>query len=136
MITKPRFVTIDTQDFTDGKVPVWNADDFKFEPGNAATGITTISGNETITDLDIGSATEIFVDHVADANFELCEYPRVVAPVGVRVTVLASGIDGNNTKGSQFVLLIENVSYATDGGYGDPSPDIPLSWTRIGQVAV
>lgn len=97
--------------------------------------LTTISGEETITDLDIGNATEIHVDHSGDATFAFCEYPYITVPSGVRVTVLASSSDAHKTDGSNFVLLVENVSYATDGGYGDSSPDVALSWARTGQVA-
>jgi hypothetical protein len=103
-------------------------------PGGSET--SAVSGTETITDLAVGAATEITVDHSADADFDTCEYPRIVGPVGVRATVLASGISGDSTTGAQFVLLVENVSYVADGGYGYSEPDITLDWTRVGQVAI
>lgn len=36
MITKPRFVTIDTEEFTDGKVPVFDEDTNSFKASDSS----------------------------------------------------------------------------------------------------
>lgn len=100
--------------------------------------MTTITGSETITGLNTGTATEITVEHSGDATFEWCEYPHVTGPLGVRVTVLAlssrsnneEATEGDSTTESQFVLLIENVNFTS--GYPDID-DIVLDWSRIGK---
>lgn len=99
-------------------------------------GLTAISGQEIITDLIIGAATEITVSHSSNAVFGSCDDPLIVAPVptGIRVTPLTLGTNGDAKSGAQFVWLIENVGLVADGGYGGAAPDLVLNWTRIGQV--
>lgn len=90
-----------------------------------------IAGSETIVGLAAGQTTEITVNHSVAANFALGEYPRITAPTGVRVRVLAvSGtIAGAATSGSGFVLQIENLSFVPGSG---ASSNIVLPWTRKG----
>lgn len=98
----------------------------------SASGVTftTISGTETLVGLGIGASTQIYVSHGSGTFFLMCEYPIVVAPLGVAVTVLAHGstAEANTyTDKTGFVLEVKNADYA---GYDD----ITLDWTRTGIV--
>ena len=132
MKTQPRFQTIDTQDFTDGQVPVWDADNFRFIPSDAGSAyITTITGTFNIAALGLNEQVEVLVDHHTDAVFAFCEYPVITAaPEGVIVTVLARGYNNDSTNGQQFVLLV------TNGETGHPGYDGSISgaWSLKGYV--
>lgn len=94
--------------------------------------VVEISGEELVVSLPPGVTTEITAIH-PETIFHLCEYPRCVAPVGVRISVLACGTNGDSTNGQQFVLLIENIDCPNTRGASTP-PDITIRWTRCGIV--
>lgn len=134
MKTLPRFQTIDTQDFTNGKAAVWDAANFKFAPGDAGLGTPAIiTGSFNVTGLGHNEKVEVLVDHHDAAIFLFCEYPVIITvPEGVIISVLARGHDNDSTNGQQFVLLIENggdgsISYDYDGNF-------TVNWSRKGYV--
>lgn len=115
----------------DGDVMAFDEATETFKP----VGTSVISGEAVVEDLEIDDASEVTIDHSGDGVFASREYPVITAPVGVRVTVLAVGSNGDSTNGSQFVLLVENIAHATNLGYGGVAPDVLLEWTRKGSLA-
>jgi hypothetical protein len=89
--------------------------------------LTTLAGTGRLDDFAIGTTYLLEVDHSGDFAFGMCPMPEFVVPDGVLVRVLAETTDGG-----QFAVELENVSYATDLGYGGADPDVPYSWTRRG----
>jgi hypothetical protein len=77
------------------------------------------------------------VDHTADANFSLAEYPVITDnagnpfdPASVMVEILPE------TDGHSFALRVTNVAWVNDLGYGGGDPDIILKWYRTGYAPV
>jgi hypothetical protein len=80
------------------------------------------------------------VDHSATAQFTLAEQPVVYSPPGTYEEPLADkGVVVQvmaGTDGDGFQLLVMNMGYEDDLGYGYGNPDIPIQWTRKGLVTV
>ena len=93
---------------------------------------------QTITDLAIGQARTVTLDHSAVQVFDMAEPPRVTdvagndwADNGVIFQFLC------DSNGSQSVMLVTNESYNGYGYYyGGGDPDITFMWTRTGLVDV
>lgn len=77
MRTKPRFVTIDTRDFANGQMPVWDADKNKFNPSNDSAALNIKGAWATGTDYirndiveDSGSSYVCILVHTSSATDE------------------------------------------------------------------